>query len=169
MSLRSAAAIGASRWQIVRQLSSKACVLALLGGVLGFALAAWGRDLLVVLSPTGTKRFQETSLDGWVMAFTGALAVVTSVLFGLWPAWTASRTNVQLALKAGAQGSSDAPGARRSREWLIVAEVALTLVLLSTAALVLQELRSHGVAVVRLRTASTVDRAGRSAESGLRG
>ena len=132
------AAIGASRWQIVRQLLSESLVLALFGGVLGFALAAWGRDLLVVLAPTGTKRFQETSLDGWVMAFTGALAVVTSVLFGLWPAWTASRTNVQLALKAGAHGSSDAPGARRSREWLIVAEVALTLVLLSTAALVLK-------------------------------
>ena len=132
------AAIGASRWQIVRQLLSESLVLALLGGVLGIALAAWGRDLLVALAPAGTKRFQETTLDGLVMAFTGALAVVTSVLFGLWPAWTASRTNVQLALKAGAQGSSDAPGARRSREWLIVAEVALTLVLLSTAALVLK-------------------------------
>ena len=132
------AAIGATRWQIIKQLLMESLVLALLGGLVGFAFAAWGRDVLVALCPPGTRRFQETSLDGWVMAFTGVLAVVTSVLFGLWPAWTASRAEIQLALKSGAHGSSDAPGARRSRELLIVAEVALTLVLLSTAALVLK-------------------------------
>jgi putative ABC transport system permease protein len=131
-------AIGATRWQIIKQLLMESLVLALLGGLLGFAFAAWGRDLLVALCPPDTKRFQETSLDGWVMAFNGVLAVVTSVLFGLWPAWTASRADAQLALKSGAHGSSDAPGTRRARELLIVAEVALTLVLLSTAALVLK-------------------------------
>ncbi len=131
-------AIGATRWQIIKQLLIESLVLALLGGALGFAFAAWGRDLLVALCPPDARRFQETNLDGWVMAFTGLLAVVTSVLFGLWPAWTASRADVQIALKSGAHGSSDAPGARRSRELLIVAEVALTLVLLSSAALVLK-------------------------------
>ncbi|MBA3833449.1 MAG: ABC transporter permease [Chthoniobacterales bacterium] len=131
-------ALGATRWQIVRQLLTESLVLALLGGLLGFAFAAWGRDLLVALCPPDSKRFQETNLDGWVMMFTGLLAIATSVLFGLWPAWTASRADAQLALKSGAHGSSDAPGARRSRELLIVAEVALALVLLSTAALVLQ-------------------------------
>ena len=131
-------AIGATRWQITRQLLTESLVLALLGGLLGFIFAAWGRDLLVALCPPDATRFQETSLDGWVMAFTGVLAVVTSVLFGLWPAWSASRADAQLALKSGAHGSSDAPAARRSRELLIIAEVALTLVLLSTAALVLK-------------------------------
>ena len=92
-------AIGATRWQIIKQLLMESLVLALLGGLLGFAFAAWGRDLLVALCPPGTKRFQETSLDGWVMAFTGVLAVVTSVLFGLWPAWKAARLDPIEALR----------------------------------------------------------------------
>jgi hypothetical protein len=92
----------------------------------------------VALAPTGTRRFQETTLDGWVIAFTAGLSIATSVLFGLWPAWTASRADAQLALRSGGHGSSDAPGVKRSRELLIVAEVALTLVLLTTAALVLK-------------------------------
>jgi putative ABC transport system permease protein len=131
-------AIGASRWQIVKQLLIESLVLAVLGGLLGLFLASWGRDLLLALSPQDSKRFAETRLDGWVLLFTGLLAVVTSVVFGLWPAWNASRANAQVALKAGAHGSSDAPAARRSRELLIIAEVALTLMLLSAAALVLQ-------------------------------
>jgi predicted permease len=117
---------------------TESLVLAVLGGLLGFAFAAWGRDLLVTLSPPDVPRFQQTDLDGWVMAFTGLLAIMTSVLFGLWPAWSVSRADLQLALKSGAHGSSDAPGARRARELLIVVEVALTLVLLSSAALVLK-------------------------------
>jgi putative ABC transport system permease protein len=130
-------AIGATRWQIMRQLLIESLVLAVAGGVLGVMLAAWGRDLLVAMSPPGVRRFQETRLDLWVLLFTGLLAIGTSVLFGLWPAWQASRANAQTAL-AGGRGTSDAPGARRSRELLIIAEVALTLLLLSSAALVLK-------------------------------
>jgi putative ABC transport system permease protein len=131
-------AIGASRWQIIRQLLIESLVLAVIGAVCGVCLAAWGRDLLVTLSPADVTRFQETQLDAFVLGFAGLLAVLTSVLFGLWPAWQASRANAQSALKAGSHGSSDAPAARRSREMLIVVEVALTLILLSGAALVLQ-------------------------------
>jgi putative ABC transport system permease protein len=131
-------AIGATRWQIIRQLLFESLVLAVLGGLLGLCLAAWGRDLLVALSPQDVKRFQETRIDGVVFAFTGLLAIVTSVLFGLWPAWQMSRADAQTALKAGEHGASDTRAARRSRELLIVAEVALTLLLLSTAALVLR-------------------------------
>jgi putative ABC transport system permease protein len=130
-------AIGATRWQITRQLLIESLVLAVFGGALGLMLAAWGRDLLVALSPPGVRRFQETELDVWVLLFTAGLTIGTSVLFGLWPAWQMSRTDAQSAL-AGGRGSSDAPSARRSREWLIVAEVALTLLLLSAAALVLK-------------------------------
>jgi len=134
-------AIGATRWQIIRQLLIESMVLAVLGGVLGVCLAAWGRDLLVALAPANVLRFQETRLDGWVLLFTAVLAIGTSVLFGLWPAWQTSRTDAQTALKSGAHGSSDAPAARRSRELLIVVEVAVTLVLLSAAALVLQSFK----------------------------
>jgi putative ABC transport system permease protein len=132
------AAVGASRWHIIRQLLIESLVLALVGGSLGLCLAAWGRDILVALSPPGVPRFQNLSLNGWVLVFSLALSFITSVLFGLWPAWHTSRADIQLALKSGGHGSSDAPGARRSRDLLVVVEVALTLVLLSTAGLVLK-------------------------------
>jgi putative ABC transport system permease protein len=132
------AAVGASRWQIIRQLLIESLVLALVGGLLGLCLAAWGRDLLVALAPPGVPRFQNVALSGWVLVFSLALSFVTSVLFGLWPAWHTSRADIQLALKSGGTGSSEAASARRSRDLLVVGEVALTLVLLSTAGLVLK-------------------------------
>jgi putative ABC transport system permease protein len=132
------AAVGASRWHIIRQLLIESLVLALIGGALGLCLAAWGRDILVALSPPGVPRFQNLSLNGWVLLFSLSLSFVTSVLFGLWPAWHTSRADIQLALKSGGRGSSDSAGARRSRDLLVVAEVALTLVLLSTAGLVMK-------------------------------
>jgi len=132
------AAVGASRWAIIRQLLIESMVLALVGGGLGLCLAAWGRDLLVALAPPGVPRFQNVTLNGWVLAFSLGLSFVTSVLFGLWPAWSSSRADIQLALKSGGHGSSETAGAKRSRDLLVVAEVALTLILLSTAGLVLK-------------------------------
>ncbi|MGI9088313.1 MAG: ABC transporter permease [Chthoniobacterales bacterium] len=132
------AAVGASRWQIARQLLVESAVLALLGGTLGIFLAAWSRDFLVALSPPGAPRFQNITLDGWVLAFSLTTSLLTSVLFGLWPALHTSRADLQFALKAGGHGSSDGPSARRSRDLLVVVEVALTLVLLTAAAFVLK-------------------------------
>ncbi|HSV63580.1 MAG TPA: ADOP family duplicated permease, partial [Chthoniobacterales bacterium] len=132
------AAVGASRWQIIRQLLIESFVLALAGGLLGLCLAAWGRDILVALSPPGVPRFQNLSLNGWVLLFSLALSIGTSVLFGLWPAWHVSRADIQLALKSSGRGSSDSVGARRSRDLLVIVEVALTLMLLSAAGLVLK-------------------------------
>jgi putative ABC transport system permease protein len=132
------AAVGASRWQIVRQLLVESVVLAVLGGGLGLCFAAWGRDLLVALSPPGVPRFQGISLNTWVLLFTVVLSFASSVVFGLWPAWHTSRANIQLALKSGGYSGSEAATARRSRDLLVVAEVAVTLVLLSAAGLVLK-------------------------------
>jgi len=132
------AAVGASRWRIIRQLLVECLVLAVIGGVFGLALAAWGRDLLIALAPPGVPRFHDLPLDAWVLAFSITLTLSTSVLFGLWPAWHTSRTEIQLALKSGGHGSSDSAATRRSRDLLVVAEVALTLVLLSAAGLVLK-------------------------------
>ncbi len=132
------AAVGASRWQIIRQLLLESVVLALLGGALGLCFAAWGRDLLIALSPPGVPRFEGLALNGWVLVFTLALSFASSLLFGLWPAWHTSRADIQLALKSGGYGSSEAPGVRRSRDLLVVAEVAVTLMLLSAAGLVLK-------------------------------
>src|SRR5204863_5083823 len=77
-------AVGASRWQIIRQLLIESFALALVGGLLGLCLAAWGRDVLVALAPPGVPRFQNVALSGWVLVFSLALSFVTSVLFGLW-------------------------------------------------------------------------------------
>jgi putative ABC transport system permease protein len=130
--------LGAGRGQIIRQLLVESMLIALLGGVLGFLIAFWGRDAVVALSPAGVPRLQEVRLDGWVLAFTLGLTLLTNFLFGLWPARLSANADLQLALKSGAHGSSDSLGARRTRNWLVVGEIALTLVLLISAALVLK-------------------------------
>jgi putative ABC transport system permease protein len=132
------AAVGASRARIVRQLLIESGAIALLGGAVGYLFAVWSRDALVALAPTNVTRFQEVSFDASVLAFTFALAAVTTVLFGLWPAFGASRADVQLALKSGSAQASDSSSARRSRDWLVIGEIALTVVLLSSAALVMK-------------------------------
>jgi putative ABC transport system permease protein len=132
------AAVGASRARIVRQLLIESAIVAVLGGGVGFLLALWSRDALVALGPAGVERFHEVTFDGRVLGFTFALAALTSALFGLWPAWGASRADVQLALKSGSVQSSDSRAARRSRDWLVIGEIMLTLTLLSSAALVMK-------------------------------
>lgn len=132
------AAVGASRGRIVRQLLIESAIVALLGGALGFLIALWSRDALVALGPAGVGRFHEISFDGRVLGFTFAVAGLTSLLFGLWPAWGASRADVHLALKSGSAQASDSRSARRSRDLLVIGEIALTLILLSSAALVMK-------------------------------
>lgn len=132
------AAVGASRAQIVRQLLIESIVVALLGGALGFVIALWARDTLSILAPQNVARFQEVSFDAPVLVFTFAVATLTALLFGLWPAWQTSRTDVQVALKAGSAGSGEAPSARRTRDSLVIAQIALTLALLVASALVLK-------------------------------
>jgi len=132
------AAFGAGRGQIIRQLLVESMIIALGGGLLGFLFAFWGRDAIVALSPAGVPRLTEVTLDGRVLAFTLGVALLTNFLFGLWPARLSANADLQLALKSGAHGSSDSVAARRTRDWLVIGEIALTLVLLVSAALVLK-------------------------------
>src|SRR6266851_2943324 len=132
------AAVGATRGQIVKKLLIESFVVALLGGVLGFFLAIWVRDGLIALSPGDVSRFHQISFDLPVLGFTFLVASLTTVLFGLWPAWQASHADVQLALKTGSAGSGDPPSAKRARDWLVISEIALTLTLLVAAGLVLK-------------------------------
>jgi putative ABC transport system permease protein len=132
------AAVGATRAQIVRQLLVESLVIALLGGALGFFIALWVRDALIVLGPQSVARFRDISFNLPVLGFAFAVASLTTVLFGLLPAWQTSRADVQLALKAGSHGSGDTPSAKRTRDWLVISEIALTLTLLIAAALVLK-------------------------------
>src|SRR5881398_1652750 len=132
------AAVGATRGQIIKKLLVESFLIALIGGALGFLFAVWVRNGLVALSPAEVSRFQQISFDLPVLGFTFLIASLTTVLFGLWPAWQASHANVQLALKAGSAGSGDPPSAKRARDWLVISEIALTLTLLVAAGLVLK-------------------------------
>ena len=132
------AAVGATRAQIIRKLLLESFLIALLGGALGFCIAVWLRDALVALGPEGVSRFQQISFDLPVLGFTFLIASLTTILFGLWPAWQTSRADVQLALKEGSAGSGDPPSARRARDWFVISEIALTLTLLVGAGLVLK-------------------------------
>jgi putative ABC transport system permease protein len=132
------AAVGATRGQIIKKLLFESFLIALIGGALGFLFAVWVRSGLIALSPGGVSRFQQISFDLPVLGFTFLIASLTTVLFGLWPAWQASHTDVQLALKEGSSGSGDLPSAKRARDWLVISEIALTLTLLVAAGLVLK-------------------------------
>jgi putative ABC transport system permease protein len=132
------AAVGATRGQIIKKLLFESFLIALIGGALGFLFAVWVRSGLIALSPGDVSRFQQISFDLPVLGFTFLVASLTTVLFGLWPAWQVSHTNVQLALKEGSSGSGDPPSAKRARDWLVISEIALTLTLLVAAGLVLK-------------------------------
>jgi len=132
------AAVGATRGQIIKKLLIESFLIAVVGGAVGFFFAVWVRNALIALSPEDVSRFQEISFDLPVLRFTFLIASLTTVLFGLWPAWQASHTDVQLALKTGSAGSGDPPSAKRARDWLVISEIALTLTLLVAAGLVLK-------------------------------
>src|SRR5262249_52282666 len=108
MALR--AALGAGRWRIVRQLITESAVLAVVGGAFGLLLARLGIPLLLALGNGRIPRAGEAKLDASVLVFTALVAVVTGVLFGLIPAWHASRDSLLEALKStgpGATGSGN--------------------------------------------------------------
>ena len=132
------AAVGATRGRIVKKLLIESFVITLIGGALGLLMAVWVRNGLIALSPEHVSRFQQISFDLPVLGFTFLIASLTTVIFGLWPAWQASHANVQLALKTGSAGSGDPPSAKRARDWLVISEIALTLTLLVAAGLVLK-------------------------------
>ena len=132
------AAVGATRGQIIKKLLIESFLIAILGGAVGILLAIWVRNGLIALSPGDVSRFHQISFDLPVLGFTFLVASLTTVLFGLWPAWQASHADVQLALKEGSAGSGDPPSAKRARDWLVISEIALTLTLLVAAGLVLK-------------------------------
>ena len=131
-------ALGAGRWRIVRQLLTESLMLAAIGGVVGLLLAFWGVDLFRSLGPTDLPRLQEINLDGRVLGFTMLAAVLSGLLFGLAPALQASRPDLNESLKEGGRAGTESHRRRRLRSSLVVAEVALTLVLLVGAGLLLR-------------------------------
>ncbi len=131
-------ALGASRSRVIRQLLTESLLLALMGGAFGIFLAWQGVKLLVAVSPSNTPRLSEIGLDGQVFLFTLAVSLLTGIIFGLAPALQASKPDLNEALKEGGRSGSD--GSRRSfvRNLLVVAEVALSLVVLIGAGLLVK-------------------------------
>jgi putative ABC transport system permease protein len=131
------AAIGGSRWRLVRQLVAESLVLAALGGAVGLWLAQFGLDALVRLAPAALPRADAVSLDSTVLAFTVAAAVLAALIFGVAPAWKASRPDVMDVLRSSGRLVGGGSG-KWLRDAAVVAEVALAFVLLVGSGLMIR-------------------------------
>ncbi len=132
-------ALGAGRFRLIRQLLTECLLLSSAGALVGILFAHWGTALLVrCISKAQDPVFLDLSLDGRVLGFTLAIAVFTSILFGLLPALRATRVSLTWAMK-GAQAIKSARAGRfHSRHWIVATQVALSLVLLVAAGLFLR-------------------------------
>jgi putative ABC transport system permease protein len=130
------AAMGASRYRLIRQLLTESVLLSIIGGALGALLAAWAIPLLMSMAPPGLRSFKEVGLNGQVLTFSLVVSVVTGILFGLVPALSSSSGNPADALKQGERGSTG--GGSRRRAFLIATEVGLSLILLIGAGLMIK-------------------------------
>ena len=131
-------ALGAGRGRLVGQLLMESAVFAALGGALGVVFGIFGTRALLAFAPQGISRLDEVSLDGRVFAFAMGVALLTGLLFGLWPALRASDPRLVGTLRDGGRGSAGTMQAWRVRGALVVAELSLALTLLVGAGLVLQ-------------------------------
>ena len=138
-------ALGASVSRVVRQQLTESVLIALGGGVLGILSALWGLDAMTRSVPVEVQAyipgFGELHLDPRALAFAGVTAVLSGLLFGLFPAFTAARVDVQGSLKEGARGEVGGAHTGRLRTVLVVAEVALALLLLVGATQTLDTFR----------------------------
>ncbi len=132
------AALGAGRGRLLRFLVSESLVLASVGAIVGLLLAGWCVDLLKRLAPPTVPRLGDVHFDTPTFLFALALAVVTALVFGLWPAVQALRPSIVSALDA--RGETGASPARWSRSALLVAETALSFMLLAGAGLFLRSM-----------------------------
>ncbi len=129
-------ALGAGRWRLVRQLLTESTLVALAGGLVGLFVAWLTVDMLTTFVGRFTARTGEIGLDPWVLAFTLGVSILTGLVFGTLPALSA-RLDLIGALKASGKGTGDSVGRRRLQGALIVAQVAVSVVLLVGAGLLL--------------------------------
>ncbi|RPJ54376.1 MAG: FtsX-like permease family protein, partial [Acidobacteria bacterium] len=132
------AALGASRWDIIRQLLAENLLLAVLGGMLGLLLASWGVSWLVALAGPSLPPAAHVDLDWRVFLFSLGVSVASGLVFGLAPAFSASRLDLREALNEESRGATSSGSGRRLRAVLVVAEVALATVLLVGGGLLLR-------------------------------
>jgi putative ABC transport system permease protein len=129
-------ALGAGRWRVFRQLLTESVVLGLMGGALGLGLAFWGLDLLLAAIPIDLPFWMKFNLDRRVVGFTAGVTMLTGLIFGVAPALQTSKVDLNESLKEAGRGALGASRHRLLRS-LVVAEVALSLVLLIGAGLMM--------------------------------
>ena len=135
------AALGASRFRIVRQMLVESLVLAISGGLAGLVLASWTISLLARVAHETVPRMAGVQLNGKVLGFNLAVSLFTGLLFGVIPALRSSKTDLQETLKDSSSTTTDAHG-KRLRGMLVVAEVAVSVALLVGAGLLVRSLMS---------------------------
>ena len=154
-------ALGASRRRLTLQLITESVLVALLGGVLGIAIAWWGVRLLRFGFPDQTPPFFiSLTLDAPALAFIAALTIVTGILFGTLPALRATKPDLNSGLRAGSRGGAGSVHRSRLRGALVIAELAMSVVLLVGAILLMRSYRNlagtslgfdeHGIVSARL-------------------
>jgi putative ABC transport system permease protein len=131
-------ALGAERWQILRQLLVESLMLSLAAGALGILVGWWALQGLLTMLPAGTPAVSNAALDGRVIAFTAVMSILTGLVFGLVPALQTMRVDLIDGLREGARGSVGSRRAHRTRNVLVVGEVALAAMLLILASLLIQ-------------------------------
>lgn len=140
------AALGAGRWRLLHQTAIESLLLAVAGGLVGFALACWCVPAVIQMLPAGypLPRRGEIAVDATVLWFSIAVSVVCGLIFGVFPALQVDRARLAEGLKQGGRGGSVA--GRSLRNALVVAEVAIAVVLVAGAGLMLRSFVAlHGV------------------------
>lgn len=132
-------ALGASRARVMRQLVTEGVILSVVGGTAGLAIASWGMHALLAAIPSTLPRTENIHMNLGVLLFTLVTSIVIGILFSVVPAMKSSKTDPQAALKEGGRGSTRAH--HRIQSSLIVAQMALTLILLVGAGLLLRTIR----------------------------
>jgi putative ABC transport system permease protein len=132
------AALGASRWRLVRELIAEHLALGAVGGAIGLALAFWGVGFAIALAPSEITLWSpnEIRIDTRILGFSAVATLASALLFGILPAWRASRADAGDALRSRTAGAASSHG--RIRAALVIAEVALSVVLLTGAALLIR-------------------------------